>query len=501
VSGLTILAPLRIEARALRSGAPWARVRRVGMGRRRATAALLRESVDAPALIAGFAGGLTPELRAGDIVLASELIGPAGRIALDDPSVLAGVLRRGGLTVHVGPVASSPRIVTGARRAELAAAGALAVDMESAFLAPLVGGRPLTVLRVVLDTAGSEPYRPLRTAIATRVAYRALQRAAGLLEPWARALGPRRVLLASPRASCAGVRRAIETVESALAARSGPLYVRRQIVHNRHVVEALERRGARFVTELDEVPTGSTVVFSAHGVAPSVRAEAGERALSVIDATCPLVGKVHAEARRFAAAGYEIVFVGHLGHEEVEGTLGEAPDRIHVVADVAEAEALELPDSERVAYLTQTTLAVDETAEIVATLRRRFPTIVAPATSDICYATQNRQDGVRSLTLECEAIVVVGSSNSSNSRRLVEVSERAGCPAVLVDGPAELRPEHLTGASTVGVSAGASAPEALVSSVVSAIAGLGGADVHERSVAREDLSFKLPTGAHAPAEG
>lgn len=497
---LTVLAPLGLEARAVRAGAPWADVRRVGMGPRRAVESVRRTPVDGPALIAGVCGGLVAELRAGDIVLATELRGPDLTIPCGDPTILAGVLRRAGLTVHTGPIVSTPRIVTGARRRELAASGALAVDMESAFLAPWLHTPPLTVLRVVLDTAGSEPYRPLRTAAATLTTLRTLRRAVGLLEPWSRALGPRAVVLAAPRASCAGVRRAVETVERSLAGREDPLYVRRQIVHNSHVVAELERRGARFVTELDEVPRGSTVVFSAHGVSPSVREQAQERALTVIDATCPLVAKVHAEARRFAAAGYEIVLVGHAGHEEVEGTLGEAPERIHLVADVAGVAALRITDPARVAYLTQTTLAVDETDAVLAALRRRFPAIITPASSDICYATQNRQDGVRGLTLECEAIVVVGSSNSSNSRRLVEVAERAGRPAVLVEGAGDLRPEHVA-AARIGVTAGASAPEALVTGVASAIAGLGAVTVSERSVAREELSFRLPLGVTAPAEG
>ncbi len=498
---LTVLAPLGLEARALRAGAPWASVRRVGMGPRRAVASVRRAPVEGPALIAGVCGGLSAGLRAGDVVLATELRGPDGTVSCADPTILAGVLRRGGLTVHTGPIVSSPHIITGARRRELAATGALAVDMESAFLAPCLGTPPLAVLRVVLDTEGSEPYRLLMTAAATRAALRSLRRAASLLEPWARALAPRTLVLAAPRASCAGVRRAVETVELALADRGAPLYVRRQIVHNSHVVAELERRGAHFVTELDEVPEGATVVFSAHGVAPAVRSQAQERELTVIDATCPLVAKVHAEARRFAAAGYEIVLIGHRAHEEVEGTLGEAPERIHLVADVAAVDALRLADPERVAYLTQTTLAVDETEQIVAALRRRFPAIIAPGRSDICYATQNRQDGVKGLTLECEAIVVVGSPNSSNSRRLVEVAERAGRSAVLIEDAGELHLEHVAEARRIGITAGASAPEELVTGVVSAIAGLGGAELRERSVTREEISFRLPLGVQAPAEG
>jgi 4-hydroxy-3-methylbut-2-enyl diphosphate reductase len=268
--------------------------------------------------------------------------------------------------------------------------------------------------------------------------------------------------------------------------------VRKQIVHNAHVVADLEARGAIFVDEVDEVPEGSTVIFSAHGVSPAVRASAAERSLDVIDATCPLVAKVHGEARRFAARGYDIVVVGHEGHEEVEGTSGEAPERTHVVANLDEVARLQVDDPERVAYLTQTTLAVDETAEVVDALRARFPALVGPASSDICYATQNRQDAVRALAAECDVVLVVGSANSSNSRRLVEVSERAGCPGLLVEDAGGITPAALAGRRRIGLTAGASAPESLVQAVVHALAGLGEVSVSERDVAREDVHFRLP---------
>src|SRR5262249_27099630 len=249
----------------------------------------------------------------------------------------------------------------------------------------------------------------------------------------------------------AGVVRAIEVVERALADRGAPIYVRKQIVHNAHVVSELERRGAIFVHEIDEVPPASTVIFSAHGVSPAVREAAKARGLDVIDATCPLVSKVHAEARRFAAAGYDIVLVGHEGHEEVEGTFGEAPERTHMIAGADEVASLEVTDRERVAYLTQTTLALDETAGVIDALRERFPSIVGPASDDICYATQNRQDAVRALATDCDVVLVVGSGNSSNSRRLVEVAERAGCAARLVEDAAEIPPALLVGARPVGL--------------------------------------------------
>jgi 4-hydroxy-3-methylbut-2-enyl diphosphate reductase len=289
--------------------------------------------------------------------------------------------------------------------------------------------------------------------------------------------------------------RAIEIVERVLEDRGEPLYVRKQIVHNAHVVADLESRGAIFVDELDDVPPGATVVFSAHGVSPAVRAAAAERKLEVIDATCPLVSKVHAEARRFAQAGFDIVLVGHVGHEEVEGTFGEAPGRTHVIASAGEIDRLEVKDPTRVAYLTQTTLAIDETASVVDALRERFPALAGPASSDICYATQNRQDAVRALATDCDVLLVVGSGNSSNSRRLVEVAERSGRRAALVEDGADIKPELLIGSTRVGLTAGASAPESLVDGVVSALAGLGGVTVSERAVAREDVHFKLPPEA------
>ncbi len=491
MSGLTVLAPLSVEARAVRAGAAWARVHRVGMGPRRAARPVPVPEGD-PVLIAGFCGALDPELEPGDVVLASELRGPTGTTPCPDPSILAGLLRRGGLRVRLGPIASSQRLVVRERRRVLHRSGALAVDMESAWLASSTRAQPLVTLRVVLDTYRHELHRPLRTLAGAAIAYRTLRSACALVEDWARALGPREVVLASPRASCAGVVRAVEIVERALEDRGAPIYVRKQIVHNAHVVADLERRGAIFVEELDEVPPGATVIFSAHGVAPAVRAAAANRGLDVIDATCPLVAKVHAEARRFAGSGFDIVLVGHEGHEEVEGTCGEAPGRTQVIASAEEVDDLRVKDPERVAYLTQTTLAIDETAGVVEALRERFPALVGPSSSDICYATQNRQDAVRALAADCEVVFVVGSGNSSNSRRLVEVAERAGCRAALIEHGGDIRPELLIGCERVGLTAGASAPESVVGEVVSALDGLGGATVSERTVAREDVHFKLP---------
>lgn len=303
---------------------------------------------------------------------------------------------------------------------------------------------------------------------------------------------PRTVLLAAPRSFCAGVERAIEVVERVLAHHPGPVYVRRQIVHNAHVVADLAARGAVFVDELDQVPDGATVVFSAHGVALAVRAEAARRGLAVVDATCPLVTKVHAEARRFAGRGDTVVLIGHAGHEEVEGTMGEAPDQTVLVRSADEVAQLRVPDPERVSYLTQTTLAIDETAEVVDALRDRFPAVRGPASDDICYATTNRQEALAAIADESDLVLVVGSTNSSNSQRLVELARRRRVAAYLIDGPADLRPEWLAGAEVVGVTAGASAPPGVVDAVVAALAALGPVTVIEREVTRETIHFALP---------
>jgi 4-hydroxy-3-methylbut-2-en-1-yl diphosphate reductase len=300
---------------------------------------------------------------------------------------------------------------------------------------------------------------------------------------------PRTVLLASPRSFCAGVERAIEVVEHALTKHGRPVYVRKQIVHNSHVVADLEARGAVFVDELAEVPPGATLVFSAHGVSPAVRTEAERRELAVIDATCPLVTKVHTEARRFATRGDTVLLIGHAGHEEVEGTLGEAPEHTILVEDVAQARVVTVPDPARVSYLTQTTLAVDETEEIVAVLRSRFPELRGPATDDICYATTNRQHALSSVAADADLVLVIGSTNSSNSVRLVELARRAGTPAYLIDDAGDIDPAWLVGVRTVGVTAGASAPPRLVDEVVAA---LGPVTVLERETATESIRFTLP---------
>jgi 4-hydroxy-3-methylbut-2-enyl diphosphate reductase len=302
----------------------------------------------------------------------------------------------------------------------------------------------------------------------------------------------RRLLLASPRGYCAGVERAVETVEQALALHGPPVYVRRQIVHNTHVVRDLERRGAIFVASEDDVPEGSVLVLSAHGVAPSVHRHAAARRLRTVDATCPLVAKVHAEARRYAAEGYTIVLVGHSGHEEVEGTLGEAPEATVLVQTLEDAQRVEVADPARVAYVTQTTLSVDETAEIVATLRRRFPEIEGPKSGDICYATTNRQRAVKQLAAEVDLLLVIGSRNSSNSNRLVETARAEGVPAYLIEDETAIRPVWLEAVETVGLTAGASAPECLVERVCAWFHARGVEDVRRAGSVVENVLFRLP---------
>jgi len=303
----------------------------------------------------------------------------------------------------------------------------------------------------------------------------------------------RRVLLAKPRGYCAGVDRAVQTVEKALERYGTPVYVRKQIVHNSHVVRALEERGAIFVEDTAEVPEGAVIVFSAHGVAPKVHEDAARRELHTIDATCPLVSKVHREAKRFAAADLDILLIGHHGHEEVVGTTGQAPDRVHLVGSPEEAATVEVRDPARVAWLSQTTLSVDETNETVAALRSRFPELTDPPSDDICYATQNRQAAVKQIARDTDLVLVVGSGNSSNSVRLVEVALDAGASAAyLVEDAAAVDESWLAGAQAVGVTSGASVPEDLVDGVLGRLADLGFADLEEVEAVEESLVFALP---------
>jgi 4-hydroxy-3-methylbut-2-en-1-yl diphosphate reductase len=311
---------------------------------------------------------------------------------------------------------------------------------------------------------------------------------AGATATWA----PKRVLLAAPRGYCAGVDRAVQAVEQALELHGPPVYVRKEIVHNKHVVSQLAERGAIFVDQETEVPEGELVVFSAHGVAPSVHANAASRSLRTIDATCPLVTKVHVEARKFAERGYTIVLIGHAGHEEVEGTTGEAPESIALVQTAADVDRLEVSDPDRVAYITQTTLSVDETFQIIARLRQKFPNITSPKSDDICYATTNRQIAVKQLAREADLVLVIGSTNSSNSQRLVDVTRELGTASHLIDNASQVREEWLDGVETVGITSGASAPEELVSELVSFFRERGADDVSELRTVDEDVRFMLP---------
>jgi 4-hydroxy-3-methylbut-2-enyl diphosphate reductase len=303
---------------------------------------------------------------------------------------------------------------------------------------------------------------------------------------------PETLLLAAPRGYCAGVDRAVQTVERALELYGAPVYVRKEIVHNKHVVEQLRNRGAVFVDAETEVPEEATVVFSAHGVAPRVHANAQARRLQTIDATCPLVTKVHREALKFAADGYTIVLIGHAGHEEVEGTMGEAPDHIVLIEDEAGVDALDVPDPSKVAYISQTTLSVDETRAIINRLRERFPAIVGPRTDDICYATTNRQAAVKQLAQQSDLVLVIGSGNSSNSNRLVEVAREHGADSHLIDNEAQVREEWLADKRVVGITSGASAPEELVQRLVEFFRARGTTEVRELEVVSEDVRFMLP---------
>ncbi|MGW4486710.1 4-hydroxy-3-methylbut-2-enyl diphosphate reductase [Amycolatopsis sp. NPDC004368] len=480
-----LCAPLRIERAALRAaGLPTVRT---GMGPRRAAATAARLPAG-PRIVAGIGGGLAPHVRPGDVVVADEVRGPDGVVPVASAPLLAGALRRLGLTVHLGPVLGVDHVVGERQRADLAATGALAVDMESHRLAS--AGQPFAVVRSIVDTVGAPLVRPA-TVSHGLAGLRGLRATVPALTAWAAATGPRELLMASPRSFCAGVERAIDIVDRALAKHGAPVYVRRQIVHNTHVVRQLQERGAVFVDEVEEVPEGATLVFAAHGVTPAVRRDAADRGLSVIDATCPLVTKVHNEVRRYAGRGDTVFLIGHAAHEEVEGTVGEAPGSVVVVEDVAAARTVPAPAG-GVAYTMQTTLALDEAEEIASVLRTRFPGLSAPRKDDICYATTNRQQALRAIARSVDLVLVVGSANSSNSRRLVEVAEREGTAAVLVDGSSDIDLRRLAGAGRIGLTAGASAPPHLVDEVVAGLGGLGPVTVAESRLTEEEITFTLP---------
>jgi 4-hydroxy-3-methylbut-2-en-1-yl diphosphate reductase len=549
--GLLVYAPLRFEANAVRRGLTrsTSHVQRTGMGATRSgkSAAQSRPGPFGAMVVMGTAAGLAADLSPGDLVVATEVTDGETTVALPGADLLAAELRRAGLNARAGRIIQVKKIVSASERTRLAADGFMAADMESAAIVaalkglapPVTGpakpaagrkavtaalddvaqgapgdggtaalgsvgtaalspvdaatlaaasaGRPVAIIRAVSD-GGFGP----GMVTGGMAALRSLRAAAPVAERWAAACRERTVLLAGPRSFCAGVERAIEIVERALELRGAPVYVRKQIVHNTRVVSDLEQRGAIFVDELDEVPNGATVVFSAHGVAPAVRSDASERSLSVIDATCPLVSKVHAEARRFAEKGYTVALIGHAGHEEVEGTLGEAPDSTVLVQTAADVAGLSVEDPSKVAYLMQTTLAIDEAEDVSGALREKFPQMRAPGSDDICYATTNRQAAVRAVAVEADVVLVAGSKNSSNSVRLVERSEREGTPAHLIDGATDIDLSWLADASVVGLTAGASAPPAVVSEIITALSGLGTVTVTERVTTTESVQFGLP---------
>ncbi len=497
MSKLTVCAPLGVEARALRRGLAASQDRvqviRTGYGPVRAAAAAARIAASNPDMLAvgGVGGSLTRDQRVGDLVVASAVCDGVTSVSCPSAPLLAGELRRAGLRARTGPIATVDHLLRDGEHGRLAATGAIAVDMESAPLLAGAAGSPAVVLRAISDTPDHPVVSP-RIVAGGLAALRSLRQAAPVLAQWAAAVGPRQVLLASPRSFCAGVERAVEIVELALERHGAPVYVRKQIVHNATVVADLEGAGAIFVDELSEVPDGSMVVFSAHGVSPEVRQEAARRGLDAVDATCPLVAKVHAEARRFAADGYLVALIGHAGHEEVDGTLGEAPSAMALVETTADVARLRPADPGKVAYLMQTTLAADEAGGIVDAITERFPAATGPGSDDICYATTNRQRAVRAIAARSDLVLVAGSANSSNSQRLVETAQRAGTAAYLVDGPEDIQLGWLAGASTVGIAAGASAPPAIVGQIVAALGGLGEVETEDVVVATESIQFGLP---------
>lgn len=393
-----------------------------------------------------------------ELYVASELVYPDGRTALCPAApMVIGTLRREGRKTRTGPLRLSPAGTPQAAHAAL---------MES------TDGQAIVALAV--------------TAAGPSLA------AEGSIEVWSRAMRSRTLLLASPRSFCAGVDRAIVMIEYLLTESDGPVYVRKQIVHNTHVVADLAARGAIFVDELDQVPDEARVVFSAHGVSPQVRAEAQRKRLQVVDATCPLVTKVHSEARRFAERGHTVVLIGHAGHEEIEGTLGQAPEQTVLVEDAADIDRLELPHPSKVSYLTQTTLAVDETSDAIDALMQRFPEAQGPGSDDICYATTNRQHALRGVAERADLVLVIGSANSSNSVRLAELAERFGTPAHLIEDVSHIRPFWLERVTTLGLTAGASAAPGLVHDTVRALAGLGAVLIEEHTTTVENAHFAPP---------
>lgn len=499
INRFVVCAPSRLEAGALTAGMPPGSVLHIGMGPTCATRAARSAAIQRAGLltVVGVAGAVSPRLRTGDVVVATQVRGPQGVVHCAGAPLMAGALSRAGFRVHLGPIASADHVVTGSERAAVAADGTLCVDMESDWVLARASTPFVSAVRVVADVATA----PLSHPGTLGRMWTALRNLPGLcptLTAWGRAAAEREVVLAAPRSFCAGVERAIEIVDRALDQRGAPVYVRKQIVHNLYVVKDLEARGAVFVDDLDQVPAGATVVFSAHGVAPDVREAAEARGLDVIDATCPLVSKVHADVRRYADSGDTVIFIGHADHEETVGTMGERPGRTVLVSDTDQAATVEVPDPDRVSYQVQTTLAAGDVAGIVSVLRERFPHLRAPASDGICYATTNRQRALQTVAVDVDLMLVLGSANSSNSNRLVELATRLGRPAHLIDDASDIELEWLRGASVIGISAGASAPQILVDDAVTALGGLGPVRVTERSVTTEDVRFNVPRKVRTP---
>lgn len=529
--GLLVLAPLRVEASALRRAGGARHVVVTGMGPAAAQAFRDRDhAADGPVAVAGFCGSLRDGVEPGDIVVANEVRGPTGVVTLPSAAAVSHSLRQAGLKVHVGSILSTDHVVRGSERTECAADDPLAVDMESFWLVSGVqarhdaaaarravgavgaagaagdvgtagtagaadhGGQSTSiaragtaVVRVVSDSPGSG-FGPYGLVASGLKGLRSLTQIGGCLEAWAAAVGARTVLIAAPRSFCAGVCRAIDITEQALAESGAPLYVRREIVHNKHVVDSFRDRGVIFVRELSEVPQEQAVVFAAHGVSPAVRADAQARGLKTIDATCPLVARLHKRARMLVDQGCLVVFIGKKGHDETEGVVGEASDSIVVVEDQGDIDQLASANAP-VATLTQTTLVPHEVEGLLAGLRARFPHLKAPQTSDVCYASRNRQAAVRRVAPKCDWFLVIGSTNSSNSKRLMEEAERAGTPAALVDDESDIDLARLVGVRTLGLTAGASAPEVLIERMLAFLRSLGPLEIRELRAGVDEPDF------------
>jgi 4-hydroxy-3-methylbut-2-en-1-yl diphosphate reductase len=488
---------MKIEARALRRAGGPSELRVTGMGPKAAARARAEiEGLVGPLAVTGFCGAVRPDIKPGEVVVATEVHGPDGVVALPSAQALAQAFHACGMTTHSGPILSLDHVVRGDERTRLAAAGYVAVDMESYWLLADLGGRPACVCRVVLDAPAHGVIRGGARGDWLR-AYRTLKLIRPVLETWARSLGPRSVLIAAPRSFCGGVEAAIEITEEALEKFGAPIYVLHEIVHNKHVVNSFRDRGVVFVREIDDVPVGGTVVFSAHGVGQTEREKADSRNLRVVDATCPLVARVHSKAKRFAREGREVVLIGKRGHDEIEGVMGEAPDAMHLVEGLEDIDKLQLNGKSDIAVLTQTTLIPHQVESLVKALKGRFPELIVPSSPDICWASQNRQEAVRKVAPQCDLMLVLGSPNSSNSKRLVEEAKRMGTPAVLLDDETEIDPKWLAGVRTLGLTAGASAPESLIERTIAFLQTLGSVEVFEHVVRQETNSFPSGRGRHS----